>query len=155
AIADLFGNLFPASRVEALLENIHRYDAYLARNQVHGFVTAVGHAKHDPNVFFMAACNRRRRPIVVVQHGGPYGYDDKIPAYVTCDLGLATHFASWGWKTAYSAYDSKFRRATIVPMPEARMSQSSGQPPAGRRREGRRTLLIPLSKFRTLDNRLG
>jgi hypothetical protein len=154
-LARLFGELFPSSRVEAMRENLSRYDAFVARQSVAGFVTATGHGKQDPNSFFMAACNRHCRPVVVVQHGGQYGYDDKIPGYITCDLGLPTHFASWGWDEVSPRCASKNNRANIIPMPDPRMSEIARHGESIRRPDGPRTLLVPLSKFRTLDNRLG
>jgi hypothetical protein len=154
-VADLFAEMLPPTRLESRAENEARYARYFDRHPVRAFVTATGHGKLDPALFFMAECHRRGRPTVVIQHGGQYGYDDKLPSFFTMDLGLPSIFVSWGWTRFPGPYDPALQKARIVPLPEPRLSELRLRAAARVRPAGPPTLLVPLSKFRTLDNRVG
>ena len=154
-VADVFAEMLPPTRLESRAENEARYARYFDRNPVRAFVTATGHGKLDPALFFMAECQRRGRPTVVIQHGGQYGYDDKLPSFFTMDQGLPSIFVSWGWTRFPGPYDPALQKAHIVPMPEPRLSELRLRAQARVRPTGPPTLLVPLSKFRTLDNRVG
>ncbi len=155
ACGSLFANLVPTSRLENLGENRSRYAKWFDRGQVLGFITETGQGRYDPNVFFWAECNLRGLPSVVIQHGGQYGYDDKIPGFFTLDAGLPTHFVSWGWQRYSSIYDPNLQRAKVVPLPVPRLSQLLERNRKEDAPSGAKTLVVPLSKFRTLDNRVG
>jgi hypothetical protein len=152
-LARFFAAALPTSRVELRAANRRRYERWFDRHEVKAFATETGQAKYDPNMFFAAECNCRGLPTVVIQHGGQYGYDARIAGFFTIDVGLPTHFVSWGWSEYPGGYDRSLQRATIVPLPNPTMSRLTSAPRL--RAPGPRTLLVPLSKFRTLDNRIG
>ena len=155
-IGRLMAALYPESRLECRARNMEKYASYFERWNVTGLVTATGHTWHDNAAFFWAQCNIRRLPTVVIQHGGQYGYDDKQPGFFSLDQTLPSHFASWGWDRYSSAFDGLPRRAKIVPMPDPRLSElKDGYVPKAITTGGIRTLLVPLSKFRSLEVRFG
>ncbi len=151
----IYAKLMPTARVENFHENQTRYARWFDRGQVSGFITETGQGRYDENMFFWAECNRRGLPSVVIQHGGQYGYDDKIPGFFTLDAGLPTHFVSWGWRRYSSTYDPSLQRAKIVPLPVPRLSRLLWSARVEGAFSGPKTLVVPLSKFRTLDNRIG
>lgn len=150
----LLGTLFPESRLECRDRNLDAYRSYFDRWNVSGLVTATGHAWNDAAAFFWVHCNLRNLSTVIVQHGGQYAYDDKQPQFFALDQTLPSHFVSWGWTDHYSAYADLGRRARIVPLPDPRLSgMRDGYDQS--KRPDERVLLVPLSKFRTLEVRFG
>lgn len=154
-LADLLSEMLPVTRIEARDRNIARYRHWFDRHAVAGFITATGMAFHDQNVFFMAECRRRAIPTVVIQHGGQYGYDARIPTYFSRDMCTPSHFVSWGWREFPGGYRSTLPTAKIVPLPNPVLSELRVRGATARRPENPRTLLVPLSKLRTLDPRIG
>ncbi|MCL4818324.1 MAG: hypothetical protein KJ067_04255 [Vicinamibacteria bacterium] len=152
-LARLFAEAFPESRLEAREENEARFARYFDAARPRGYLTATGQGRYDACVYFFAECRRRGLPSVVIQHGGQYGYEDRIPGFYTLDLGLPSHFASWGFAQAPRLFDGLPLPARIVPLPEPKLSEA----PAANRTPppGPPTVLVPLSKLRTLDNRIG
>jgi hypothetical protein len=149
----LMGRFYPDSRLECRGRNRDVYAAYFDRWRVDGMVTATGQAWHDNAAYFWVECNRRDLPTVVIQHGGQYGYDDKQPGFFALDQTLPTHFASWGWTHYSGIFEGISRRAEIVPLPDPRLSAMIDGPRPENERES--LLLVPLSKFRSLELRFG
>jgi len=147
--------IVPTTRLEGGAVNLARAVRFLDAQAARGVVTATGQAWNDPVVFSLAASIRLGLPSAILQHGGQYGYDDKQLAFFLLDQCLPTHFVSWGWTRYSSAFDGVPRRAEIVPLPSpalsARVAAGVRRPAVARPR----TLLIPLSKSRTIDQRFG
>jgi hypothetical protein len=154
-LAAFLSETFPASRVETRHENRERYRRWFDRHPVRAFITATGMQYHDRNMFFIAECRRRGIPTVVIQHGGQYGYDARIPLYFTRDQCIPSHFISWGWTTFPGGYDVGLPTAKVVPLPNPNFSDLAELGAKPRPARTGRTLLVPLSKFRTLDPRIG
>lgn len=152
--ARIFSKLFPVSRVENFTENLERYEKFFDHNKVAGFVTETGQGKYDPNMFFWSVCNLKELPSLVIQHGGQYGYDNKISGFFTVDGCQPTHFASWGWTEFPSNFNSFSQRSKVTPLPSLKLS-TLVQKEQSHIKKNKKILLIPLSKFRTLDNRFG
>lgn len=151
--ATLWAAVFPETRVETRVRTRDAYRRWFDRNDVAGFLTETGQARYDANMFFASECVRRGIPTGVIQHGGLYGFDALIPGYFVCDLGWSDYFFSWGWKEFAGGYPATLQRARIMPMPNPKLSRLAEK--SGWSSDRPRTLLVPLSKFRTLDNRLG
>ena len=152
-LGKLMGRLYPESRLECRTRNTKTYQRYFDRWEVDGMITATGHTWHDPSAFFWTECNHRDLPTVILQHGGQYGYDDKQPGFFALDQTLPTKFVSWGWDKYSSAFDDLNRRARIVPLPDPRLSSIKEGWQPDQKRES--LLIIPLSKFRSLEVRFG
>lgn len=152
-IGRLMGSCYPESRLECRARNENFYARYFDRWPVEGLITATGQTWHDPAAYFWTECNRRELPSIVLQHGGQYGYDDKQPGFFALDQTLPTHFVSWGWERYSSAFDGLDRRAEIVPLPDARLSAAANGWSRDDKRE--KLLVVPLSKFRSLEVRFG
>jgi hypothetical protein len=152
-LGKLMGRLYPESRLECRSRNGEAYQRYFDRWNVDGMITATGHTWHDPSAFFWTECNHRNLPTVILQHGGQYGYDDKQPGFFALDQTLPTKFVSWGWDKYSSAFDDLDRRAHIIPLPDPRLSSMKGGWRPDQKREN--LLIVPLSKFRSLEVRFG
>lgn len=152
-LGNLMGRLYPESRLECRTRNAETYRQYFDRWDVDGMITATGHTWHDPSAYFWTECNHRNLPTVILQHGGQYGYDDKQPGFFALDQTLPTKFVSWGWDRYSNAFDDLNRRAQIVPLPDPRLSSMENGWQPDQKRES--LLIIPLSKFRSLEVRFG
>jgi hypothetical protein len=157
AASAFWSDAVPTTRIETRAENRAAYASWFNRNSVSGFITETGMQYLDPNIFFISECHRRGVPSVVIQHGGQYGYDVQIPLFYVRDLGITSLFASWGWSRMPARYDRSVQRARIVPVPNPQLSQlrMAGRALRPPRRDGKPTLLVPVSKSRTLDPRIG
>ncbi len=154
-LALLFGEAFPESRLEARAENEARFARYFDAAKPRGYLTATGQGRYDAPVFFFAECRRRGLPSVVIQHGGQYGYEDRVPGFYTLDFGLPSHFASWGFERVPRNFDGLPLPARVVPLPEPKLCEALASASSRTRPGGPPTVLVPLSKLRTLDNRIG
>jgi hypothetical protein len=155
SLAQLFADALPESRLEQLLPNLNRYDAFVEKTNARGVITAIGHAYHDHVLYFIVACNRKSRPSIILQHGGQYGYDNKMPHFFANEVCIVSHYISWGWKQYPDGYNQDRISAKIIPLPEPRLSEIVERGRLEYKPSKEAILLIPLSKMRTLDHRFG
>ena len=152
-VARLLADIFPRSRLECLRVNTERYEKYFERWKPSLLLTALGHVRQDASLYFLCEAHRRSVPTAVLQHGGRYGYDPTATHFFGADLCLPDLFVSWGWEIPAGNYPINLQRAKVVPLPDPKLSKLSqhkwSQPTCSK------TLLVPLSKFRTLTFGLG
>ena len=152
-VARLLADIFPHSRLECLRVNTERYEKYFDRWKPSLLLTALGHARQDAFLYFLCEAHRRSIPTAILQHGGRYGYDPTAPHFFGADLCLPDLFLSWGWEIPPGNYPINLQRARVVPVPDPKLSKLSQH--KWRQPTNLKTLLIPLSKFRTLTFGLG
>lgn len=138
-LARLFGEAFPEGRLEARAENEARFARSFGAAKPR-YLTATGRRCSDE-------CRRRGLPSVVIQHGGPCGYEDRVSAADPLDFG---HFASWVFGRAPRNLEGMPFPARVASLPEPRLSQALAC--ARTRPAGPSTALESLSKRRTPDN---
>ncbi len=153
---ELLAKQFPCNRIEFAEENLSQYRKFVERADATGCLVTE-YDFRDERTYAISACRDLGKPVIFFQHGGLYGYEASVSNIHAIEFTAATHFISWGWSKYPETLPAEMRKTRIVPLASPSLSELnvSGRRFARPANPADRTLLIPMSKARTLDLRTG
>ena len=152
----IISELLSTSIIEDGKMNIIFYEKYVKKNKFKAYLSIGSYLKEYIHSNFMTvACKLNNVPVLTVQHSGLIGYEKVMPKFFTSDMLMADFYLSAGWKEYPNEYSECDVKAKILPLPNPYFSELKK---IGLKRDfsnRKKTVLIPVSKFVTLDEKIG